>query len=242
MSGLVRTNAPDDPPLRKHLNFSTNCTTRSTSNHCQCIISDSTIRINCLNNSIGKVKWQQRIIYSVTYSAIYSATCVHPSFQRSYCHSFRLIYLKCLMNRQDDRHKGTGFGVVKRWRRRAILPHCTHDFSNPRISSFGKVKFLQKFSDTAVAIEPTADVLSAPVVDVVCECANRMENLFRIPVLLVFYPRTLHPALMNQVIYVQWQCHFKTFTFITRHDPNAAATTHHLTLLCANSTAGKPRG
>jgi len=47
------------------------------------------------------------------------------------------------------------------------------------------------------------DVTTTPVVDVVCECAHRMENLFRVPVLLVFNPRTLHLALMNQVIYVQ---------------------------------------
>ena len=47
------------------------------------------------------------------------------------------------------------------------------------------------------------DVPSAPVVDVVCECANRMEHLFGIPVLLVFDPSTLYLTLVNQVVYVQ---------------------------------------
>ena len=58
--------------------------------------------------------------------------------------------------------------------------------------------------DAAVAVEPD-DVPSAPVVDVVCECTNRMEHRFGVLVLLVFDPRTLHLALMNQVVYVQRQ-------------------------------------
>ena len=53
----------------------------------------------------------------------------------------------------------------------------------------------------AIAVETTAD--SELLEIVVCECANRMEHLFGVPVLLVFDPCAFHLALVNQVVYVQ---------------------------------------
>ena len=66
------------------------------------------------------------------------------------------------------------------------------------------VKILEKLPYAAVAAEPD-DVPSAPVVNVICECTNRMEHLFGVPVLLVFDPRAFNLALVNQVVYVQRQ-------------------------------------
>ena len=83
-------------------------------------------------------------------------------------------------------------------------------------SRISTVVICQEYRFWRSIVNADDDVSPAPVVDIIRECANRMENLLRIPSLLVFDPRTFHLALANQVFDVNRQSHLRIFYQIRR--------------------------
>ena len=74
-------------------------------------------------------------------------------------------------------------------------------------------------------------ISAAPVVKVIGKCTKRMQNLFRVPPLLVLNASPFHLAVVNQVVYVDRERHKSFFTchYITirpRHLQQAPARTH----------------